>query len=236
MHLTSRNPPGRALPLSPGRGSTRHEASALRIPCNSVIAAVISRTRGALLLSCVQASVAESRRRTPVPDEDQASASARSAPASLLHLWKGSSAAVASAAVGRALDAGPTQAAASMATRHDTMLQAIAPDPRRRRELDHRGQPAQGGVARGEPGVAPSWWSPKGRMAPPGSAVPARPGSSRTYVGDTAAVERFRGGALGHPPQMPPPRHGAVRGANTPSQSSDGISAPVPPGGGAGRC
>jgi hypothetical protein len=145
-----------ALALSPDRSTPAHAPTHCSDPCNSVTAAVISRTRGALLLSCVQASVAESRRRTPVPDEDQASASARSAPASLLHLWKGSSAAVASAAVGRALDAGPTQAAASMATRHDTMLQAIAPDPRRRRELDHRGQPAQGGVARGEPGVAPS--------------------------------------------------------------------------------
>jgi hypothetical protein len=42
--------------------------------------------------------------------------------------------------------------------RHATTrcAQAIAPDPRHRRALDHRGQRAQGGVARGEPGVAPS--------------------------------------------------------------------------------
>jgi hypothetical protein len=41
-----------------------------RVPCNSRAPAVISRTRGALLLSCTQASVAEFRRQTLAPDEN----------------------------------------------------------------------------------------------------------------------------------------------------------------------
>ena len=47
-----------------------------RLPCNSGAPAVIARTRGALLLSCTQASVAEFRRETLAPDERQASAPA----------------------------------------------------------------------------------------------------------------------------------------------------------------
>jgi len=42
-----------------------------RFPCNSG-AAVIARTRGALLLSCTQAIVAEFRRQTLGPDEQRA--------------------------------------------------------------------------------------------------------------------------------------------------------------------
>ena len=60
------------------------------LPCNSGVPAVLSRTRGALLLSCTSASVAESRRQTLAPDEHQAPAIPRSAPASLLHPWKSS--------------------------------------------------------------------------------------------------------------------------------------------------
>jgi hypothetical protein len=39
-------------------------------PCNSGAPAVIARTRGALLLSCTQASVAELRRQTLAPDDE----------------------------------------------------------------------------------------------------------------------------------------------------------------------
>jgi hypothetical protein len=72
-------------------------------------------------------------------------------------------------------------------------------------------------------------------MTPPGLRC-RRARTARAPTQETPPPYRFRGGAQGHPPQMPPPLHGAVRGANTPRQSSDGISAPVPPGGGAGRC
>jgi hypothetical protein len=42
-------------------------------PCNSGAPAVISRPRGALLVSCTQASVAESKRQTLAPDDRLAS-------------------------------------------------------------------------------------------------------------------------------------------------------------------
>ena len=53
------------------RGNAAAIAPLLR-PCNSRAPAVIFRTRGALLLSCTQASVAEFRRQALAPDEQQA--------------------------------------------------------------------------------------------------------------------------------------------------------------------
>jgi hypothetical protein len=53
----------------------------------------MSGTRGALLLSRTQASVAEFRRKTLAPDEVQVSARARFEPVPLLHEWEGSGAA-----------------------------------------------------------------------------------------------------------------------------------------------
>ena len=50
--------------LHPSKAAAR---SRYRVPCNSGAPAVIARTRGALLLSCTQASVAEFRRETLAP-------------------------------------------------------------------------------------------------------------------------------------------------------------------------
>ena len=71
-HRTGRQRNGRRAEAALRRGrACRHRCC---FPCNSGAPAVISRARGALLLSCTQASVAEFGRPTPAPDEQQARA------------------------------------------------------------------------------------------------------------------------------------------------------------------
>jgi hypothetical protein len=61
----------------------------------------------------------------------------------------------------------------------------------------------------------------------------SHPPRSPTY--DTAPTHRFRGGALGHPPQMPPrPSQNTLAQVYAPAPIQR-YCAPVPPGGGAGR-
>jgi hypothetical protein len=71
------------------------------------------------------------------------------------------------------------EGASLVATRHDTMSQAIAPDPSRGRTLNRWGV-AHGGEHRGRPEAAPRFWRSKGAKDGPSflrrlSAVPARP-------------------------------------------------------------
>ena len=61
--------------LTPRRRTSKQQSRCrYRVPCNSGAPADTSRTRGALLLSCTQASVAEFRRQTLAPDDTRSSA------------------------------------------------------------------------------------------------------------------------------------------------------------------
>ena len=65
-----RLPPNSATRTAPPTASA-HKRHARRIPCDSGTAAVISRTPGALLLPCTQASVAKLGRQTLAADEQE---------------------------------------------------------------------------------------------------------------------------------------------------------------------
>jgi hypothetical protein len=75
----TRRPPARnrPQPRSCIRGKQQSRCR-YRVPCNSGAPAVVSRARRALLLSCAQGSVADSRRGTPAPDDLRARVAERS--------------------------------------------------------------------------------------------------------------------------------------------------------------
>lgn len=112
------------------------------------------------------------------------------------------------------------RAASSVPTRHDTMLQAIVPDPMRRRALNRRGV-AHGGEAQGPARrLPPTSGGPGGTATPSLSAVPARP----TKVGcDAEGTDgRHRTARLDVMPDVFPGLSGSGDGLTARNRSSVG--------------